>query len=123
MPGLIRHTRNLIFERIEFRINGIGTYAGDLKNSLDGIFKRWTSFADSMVQIPQELMAVNEPAVTINGFMSIIKTKTAEIQGILNRIADTSKQLNKQLSKLNIRSQIESIAASINEEPKRYRTL
>ena len=108
---------------IEKSITGIGTYAGDLKNSLDGIFKRWTSFADSMVQIPQELMAVNEPAVTINGFMSIIKTKTAEIQGILNRIADTSKQLNKQLSKLNIRSQIESIAASINEEPKRYRTL
>ncbi len=108
---------------LEKSIAGINMSAADLKNILDSMFKRWTTLTETMAPIPQELSSINEPAAAINGYMAVIKTKTAEIQTVLNRIAETSRQLNKQLGRLNIRTQIETIAATINEEPKRYRTL
>jgi methyl-accepting chemotaxis protein len=111
------------FNYIEESIGDVNKYSDALKDIVENIFKRWGNYTETLAQIPQELSTINGPATTISGYMNVIKTKTSEIHGILDMITDTSRQLNKQLNDLNIRSEIEGISAGINEEPRRYRIL
>ena len=108
---------------IENSVADINKYSADLKDVIDSIVHKWGDYREIMGQIPAELSTINAPANTINGFMSVIKTKTAEIHAILDSISETSRHLNRQLGHLDIRSELEVISEKINEEPRRYRIL
>ncbi len=119
----IHHLIKTKFIYIEKSISDINRYTDDFKDTIDNIFKRWENYIENLAQIPEEIYTINAPANTINGYMNAIKTKTSEINGTLDRIFETSRQLNKQLDKLNIRDEIKIISANINEESKRYRVI
>ena len=108
---------------VENSVADINKYSTDLKDVIDSLVHKWGDYREIMGQIPVELSTINAPANTINGFMSVIKTKTAEIHAILDSIAETSRHLNRQLGHLDIRSELEAISNKINEEPRRYRIL
>jgi methyl-accepting chemotaxis protein len=119
----MHHLIKTKFIYIEKSISDMNKYSDELKDTIDNIFKRWGDYMENLAQIPVEIYTINAPANTINGYTNAIKTKTSEIHGTLDIIFETSRQLNKQLDKLNIRDEIRSISANINEESKRYRII
>ncbi|MCL4467368.1 MAG: methyl-accepting chemotaxis protein, partial [Deltaproteobacteria bacterium] len=119
----IHHLMKTKLMYVENSVADINKYSADLKDVIDTIVHKWGDYREIMGQIPVELSTINAPANTINGYMSVIKTKTSEIHAILDSISETSRHLNRQLGHLDIRSDIESLSDKINEQPRRYRIL
>ncbi len=108
---------------IDKGIKDINRHSGDFKSMVENIAVLWSTYTENLVPVMSELSTISEPTNTISGYMKIIKNKTLEIHGILERVSDISKELNKQLDSLNIRAEIGRISANINEEPERYRII
>ncbi len=104
-------------------ITDINKQSKTLRHDIGQFTGEWSAYSENLIPISSTLSAIAEPANMINGYMKVIKNKILEIQGVLDHISSTSQQLNQQLTSLDIRTQVEKIVLTINEEPKRYRVI
>lgn len=119
----IHHSINARLNYIEKSVEHINKYSKETKEMINNLSSKWSDYSEVVLKVSKELSIINSPINTIIGYMNIIKTKTAEIHGLLGKIIDASKEFDKQLMSLDIKGQIENIAATINEEPKKYRVI
>lgn len=108
-------------DSIEKNLQEITRHSRDFKATIETIAGKWSGYTENLLPVLSELSTMSEPASRISGYMKIIKNKTLEIHGILESVSDISKHLDKHLDSLNIRADIERIAANISEEPERFR--